>query len=200
MKAEDRAHLGGTNCVEISESRIRLAFLLIGVVVLVLGSLLIVTLCTGAYLGLFGSAPGTPGDLPWLMGGDLIGTLGIVFFGAIGIQIARRLCEVFGAVVILSADGFKDRRISPQLIPWAAILSVSDPWGGHGGRGFFVEVDPKFAATIQVSRASRLVATGNRLMGYRGFWVVTGSLKSLADGTLLDKMRERLNGRVQDGR
>jgi hypothetical protein len=178
------------NC-EIYESRVRLAILSIGCILLSLGGLFMFGATLGVCLGLLGTMKS--GDFPYLVFAMLMGVAAVVLFGSGSFQMVRRLLGASAPVVFLAEDGFTDVRVSATRIPWQAILSVKDPRGGKGSRGFVVEIEPKFAAKLALSFASRVVQLGNRLFGFKGVWVVTFTLKGVSAGTLFDAMRDRIN-------
>ncbi|THD43637.1 MAG: hypothetical protein E7774_12455 [Bradyrhizobium sp.] len=181
------------NDLEISESRVRLAIHVIGALAFCVLAAVMLALFVAPYLGLTRDPP-KPGGLPWLIVGVLISAFCIAFFGAIAVQVGRRLFGGSGPVVFLTETSFEDRRISPQRIPWTAIRSVSDPMGKDGGRSFYLDVDPSFAVTLPLrwDFLSRCARACNRLLGYRGLWIITMSLESPFNGTLFDVARERL--------
>jgi hypothetical protein len=180
-----------TKRLEVYESRIRLGLMSVAVIALFLGGVLMVGSTFGLLIGLLG--PMRSGDFPFVVIAMLLGLGGIVLSGSVGVQMLSRLFGAPTPVVFVTGDGFKDLRISTQWIPWSAISSLRDPYGGKGSRGFLIAVEPGYAAKLKLSFVSRFVQLGNRLLGYNGLWVVTVTLRRLPAGTLLETIRERMN-------
>jgi hypothetical protein len=175
----------------IYESRALLGLLSFGGIVLAFGGLLMFGATIGLFLGLLG--PMKPADAPYIAFGMLLAIAGVVLFGVGSCQMVQRLFGAPEPVVFLADDGFKDIRVSTEWIPWPKILSVKDPRGGNGSRGFSVEIDPEFATPLAMSLMSRLTLLGSRLFGDRGVWIMTATLKGVSGRELFDEMRGRLD-------
>jgi hypothetical protein len=190
MMVPSRAPLDD-NARIIYESRVLLGLLSVGCIILALAGLLMFGVTIGLFLGLLG--PMKPGDVPYIAFGMLLAVAGVVLFGVGSCQMVQRLFGATEPIVFLADDGFKDIRVCAEWIPWPRILSVKDPRGGSGLRGFSVEIDPEFAAHLALSFMSRLTLLGNRLFGDNGVWIMTFTLKGVSGSELLKAMRARLN-------
>jgi lipoprotein NlpI len=176
------------DCVEIYESRVRLGFLLAGGILLTVGALLMTGACIGLLLGFLGPPPTTVRQFVSPILALLIGIVGIIMFGLATIQAAGRLFSSHDPVLFLTRDGFKDARISSELIPWSTIQSVKD----YRGKGLVIDVDPQFVRKLRLGFAARFTRLANRPFGYQGLWVVTFPLENTSTRALLDIIRDRI--------
>jgi len=169
----------------------RLGFFSVAAVVMFLTAVLMLGSTLGVGFGLL-AGPLPSRDFPVVVVAILLAAAGVVLFGSTSVQMAQRLFGSSAPVVFMTENGFKDLRISSEWIPWQAILSVRDPRRGKGGRGFYIEVDRRFAAKLPLSFTSRFLQAASRPFGYNGLWVITVTLKASPDGTLFDTMRKRV--------
>jgi hypothetical protein len=185
--------LEANNCMEIYESRVRLGFFLIGGIVMTLSSLLTGGVCTGVLLGLLGRPLTTTREFISVGSTLLIGGVGVFFFGLITIQVAGRLFGPRTPVLFLTRDGFKDVRLSSELIPWSKILS-SDNYRNNGLR---LKIDREFIRTLRLSFPAQFGMTLSRLFGYHTLIIATLPLENMPTRKLLEIMRDRI-GRLNN--
>jgi hypothetical protein len=180
--------LKANDCLEVYESRGRLAFFLAGGVLLTLASLLMAGASIGYLLGFLGRASASAREIVSPIVTSLMGVVGIAIFGSAASQAACRLFSSRRPVILVAPDGFKDLRISAEWISWSTILSLKD----YRGKGIVVDVDPRFVGSLRLGLVTRFTRTANRLFGHRGLWVAAFPLENMSAQTLLDIMRERM--------
>jgi hypothetical protein len=185
--------LEANNCMEIYESRVRLGFFLVGGIVMTLSSLLTGGVCAGVLLGLLGRPLTTTREFISVGSTLLIGGVGAFFFGLITIQVAGRLFGPRTPVLFLTRDGFKDVRLSSELIPWSKILS-SDNYRNNGLR---LKIDREFIRTLRLSFPAQFGMTLSRLFGYHTLIIATLPLENMPTRKLLEIMRDRI-GRLNN--
>ncbi len=82
----------------------------------------------------------------------------------VALTCAYRLLTARGPVVVLvDASGFKDARLTPTVIPWSAIQSVS-PYIPHKSRnptGVALVIDPAFKRGLAIRLSAKLLAWAN---------------------------------------
>jgi hypothetical protein len=184
--------LEANNCIEIYESRVRLGFFLVGSIVMTLGSLFTGGVCAGVLLGLLGRPLTTTRE--FISSGSmlLIGGAGVFLFGLVTIQVAGRLFGPRTPVLFLTSDGFKDVRISSELIPWSKILSLDN----YRNKGLRLKIDRQFIRTLRL--IFQFGMTLSRLFGYRTLIIATLPLENMPTCKLLEMMRDRI-GRLGNG-
>lgn len=174
--------------LEIYESRVRLGFFLAGGLLATLAALFMTGACLGVLLGFLGPPPTMARQIVPPTLALLMGVVGIIMFGLISLQSADRLFGPRRPVLFLSPDGFKDTRISPDWIPWSAIMSAKD----YRDNGLFLDVDPRVVSRLRINFVNRFMRTANRLFGYRGLWVAAFPLENTSTRELLEIMRKRI--------
>jgi hypothetical protein len=119
----------------------------------------------------------------------LVGFAGMVFFGVVFAATVHRLLVLRGNVVILSPEGFHDRRLTTHMVPWHSIQEVSE-WGyrGNSASTIIIAIDPVFADSVRLTLYARLTHPLEKALGIRGLCVLTWSL-DITLGRLLTLMR-----------
>jgi hypothetical protein len=105
------------------------------------GYVVFALLSAGLVSGYFGG--GRAGD--WLAG--WAGLIVFPLFGALALYRLTRL----GAIVTVGPRGVRDRRVSPNWMPWAAMGGISV----YGTRALALHLDPAFEATMSLTRLAR---------------------------------------------
>lgn len=106
----------------------------------------------------------------------LVGYASMAFFGfclAIAIQ---RLLTQRGTVITISPDGLRDVRVSPDLIPWAAIQSLST-WQMQGQQVMVVAMKPGEEEKLTLTRIARMSRGANARLGADGLAVTAQGTK-----------------------
>ena len=171
----------------------RLGFFLISGIVMTLSSLLTGGVCAGVLLGLLGRPLTTTREFISLGSMLLIGGSGVTLFGSITIQIAGRLFGPRTPVLFLTRDGFKDVRLSSELIPWSKILSLDN----YRNNGLRLKIDRQFIWTLRLNFPVQFGMTLSRLFGYHTLIIATLPLENLPTRKLLEMMRDRI-GRLSN--
>lgn len=105
---------------------------------------------------------------------------GAAFFGLGGVLCLRNAFDR-RAILTISPAGIRDLRISPDFIPWNAILGLS--LSGLGRQQFFtLEMDPGAVKAIRLSRMARWSGPMNAKLGFSGLVLNPRGL----DGSLVD--------------
>jgi hypothetical protein len=150
-----------------------------------------------AVLGLVFASVG----VPWLGGSDAWAgaalVVGGVFLVAVGILMAAISWEVSrlrGPAIEMSAEGFRDRRLSEAIIPWDKMS-----WRlVFSGKSYSLQFDvaPEMRARIKLTWAHRWMSALNRLFGFPEYTVVTmgtGRSAGELDGMMRRFRNETLN-------
>ena len=120
----------------------------------------------------------------------VIGGAGVLFFGLGTIAWLWRQLGSRGAVLTISPEGIRDRRIAPDTIPWSAIRRIFT-WERSGQRILVLDVDPAVERTLHLSRIARWTRGANRKLGANGLCVATHGLEIGYD-ELFELVRQRL--------
>jgi hypothetical protein len=119
----------------------------------------------------------------------LVGFAGMVFFGVAFAATVHHLLVLRGNVVILSPEGFHDRRLTAHLIPWDAIQNISEwRYRGNSATTIILEIDPAFTDSLRLTLYPRLMRPLEQALRIRGLCVLTWSL-DVSHGRLLTLMR-----------
>jgi hypothetical protein len=167
---------------------VRLGFFFIGGIVMTLSALLTGGVCASVLLGLLGRPLTTTREFISVGSMLLIGGVGLFFFGLITIQVARRLFGPRTPVLFLTRDGFKDVRLSSELIPWSKILSLDN----YRNNGLRLNIDRQFTRTLRLSFPVQFGMTLSRLFGYHTLIIATLPLENMPTRKLLEIMRDRI--------
>src|ERR1043166_506969 len=106
---------------------------------------------------------------------EFVGYAGAALFGLATAIGAWRLVADRGAVLTLTEDGIRDRRISADAIPWRAIAGIST-WQYRRQRIMVLAVDPAAEAQLRLTRTARWSRGPNRALGIDGLCVATVGL------------------------
>lgn len=119
----------------------------------------------------------------------LVGIACTLFFGIFFAAIVHRIVVLRGNVIILSPEGFHDRRLTTHLVPWQSIQEVSE-WGyrGNSASTIVLAIDPAFTDSLPLTLYTRLTHPLEKALGIRGLCVLTWSL-DIPHGRLLTLMR-----------
>jgi hypothetical protein len=104
---------------------------------------------------------------------------GVIFFGtALPIFGYRFLFRAGDVVVTVDDTGFRDSRISPDVIPWRAVKDVIEFRSPKLGTllGFFLKLDEAETASLRVNWGIKLETILNAALGFRGYSVSMGAL------------------------
>ncbi len=175
------------NRFELRESQDRLLSFAIRLSVMSVAGLLVLGL--GAWAWSRSAIPVKHFELVVMIAGAVLVSASFVVLGWFAVSMMRRLSGTSSPVVLVTKDGFKDVRISSQLIPWRAILKLR-ALSLEGG--IFIVVDTSFAATIPLTFAAHIQRAVNLLVGRRGLWVTTATLETPLASALFEEMGERL--------
>ena len=138
--------------------------------------LLMLALCTCIALGWFPHKPGAVAHL-------IIGPAGIVLFAVAIWKLIRIFLSPRAPVIIVSRHGIRDSRTSYGLIPWHGVEAIS-LWQTRAAKNVLLKLDPATSARLFTTRAQRLLATSNRLLGGDGIMIGTTGLTMQTDELL----------------
>lgn len=111
--------------------------------------------------------PGSPAGLSTASFGYFMGWLGVAFFGLCTIAMLSQFFRSSGPVIVLSPEGFYDRRLAPQTIPWPAIQRVGT-WTFNRQKVLTFDIDPEFERTLDLRRMVRATRAANSRLGVDG--------------------------------
>lgn len=104
------------------------------------------------------------------------GWVGLVFFGLCAAMILQRWLTLRGPVVTVSPEGFRDKRISADVIPWSSISQVST-WSAFDQSVLVLKVDPAVEAKLALTRIAKMTLGPNKSLGADGLSVTAQGLK-----------------------
>jgi hypothetical protein len=101
----------------------------------------------------------------------------VVFVGVALASLYRLLTARGQAVVLIDATGFQDTRLTPTVIPWSAIRSVSPyiPYKSRKATGVSLAIDPSFKPGLSIRLGAKLFRWANLSFG-SNFVVDLGTL------------------------
>lgn len=109
--------------------------------------------------------------------GGIVVALAVIFIAVL----LKRLVAEKGVILTIGPDGFTDRRLCEQTIPWNAIKGVST-WQSRGQKLLVLDVSPEFEASLPLSAYRRAVISVNRAFGVKGIAISPYGVKaSLTD-------------------
>ena len=111
---------------------------------------------------------------------ELVGYVGVGFFGLCTVLIFWRAATLRGTVVTLTPQGISDIRVAPETIPWRAIRSIST-WRSNGQKIMVLDVDPQTEAGLSLSRIARWSRGANRKLGADGLCVIAQGISANYD-------------------
>jgi hypothetical protein len=100
----------------------------------------------------------------------------LIFFTVIALGRIRNAIRLRGVVVTVGRNGILDRRISEKLIPWPAVIEVTEMWLWR--RFLVLKLDPSYERNWPKHFDALFIKTGNRLFGWNGYLVTTEGLKA----------------------
>jgi hypothetical protein len=116
---------------------------------------------------------------------------GVWFFGA-GLIVALINLLLSGkAVVLISTDGFRDKRLFRGIIPWDAIIEVSLYKPQSRVLGVHLTLDPKFVPELHYNRLPGLRRFSDKLLTKTGL-IITALELNTDDETLLAAIEAHL--------
>jgi hypothetical protein len=140
----------------------------IRVIALALGSL-------GATLALIFVWPMVPFVTPGSFH-QFLGWTGALLFGAYFLSFASALLDMSQPVVTIAPEGFRDRRIAPEVIAWSSVEKLS-VWDSPGTTvAFVVTISDAEWRRLSVTLKARWDRFSARLVRLDGLWVVTNDL------------------------
>jgi hypothetical protein len=118
---------------------------------------------------------------------QMVGYLGVVFFGGCTVLLLYRAVTARGPVITLTREGIRDTRVAAELIPWSAIHNIST-WQYRHARVMVLAVDPAIEAGLLLTRVARWTRAANRTLGADGLCVSAQGLKIGFDELLATSM------------
>lgn len=103
------------------------------------------------------------------------GLVGLGFFGFCTLMIARRF--VFGgrAVVTITPEGIRDRRVAAEIIPWTDIRGIAT-WTQEGVTVLVLDVGEAVESRLTLTKAATWSRDFNRQVGADGLCIATTGL------------------------
>jgi hypothetical protein len=111
---------------------------------------------------------------PWSRGW-LAGWACLIFFPICAV-LGLRQALTSGPVVTVGPRGIRDTRLSPDWIPWTAIVGISET-SVRGTHFLKLRIDPAFEATMSLTALARLGRRGNAALGHGGYAIAAVGLK-----------------------
>jgi hypothetical protein len=108
--------------------------------------------------------------------GQIVGVLGMAFFGLLTIIGIWRALTLSGPVVTLSPRGIRDIRLSGVPVPWSAVRSVST-WSAYNQPAIVLDVDPAYERTLELTTLARVTRPLNAAVGADGLCIASQGLK-----------------------
>jgi hypothetical protein len=138
--------------------------------------LLMLVLCASIALGWLPHKAGRTAHL-------YIGYGGIILFVVAIWKSIRIFMSPRAPVIIVSHRGIRDSRTSYGLIPWHSVAAIS-AWKTRTNKNVLLKLHPGAAAQFFTTRAQRLLAASNKLLGGDGIMIGTTALTMDTDGLL----------------
>lgn len=113
----------------------------------------------------------------------LIGYVSIAFFGLCALIGMWRLLTLRGPVILISPAGFRDVRVTHDVVPWPAVQSVQT-WSHSGQRIMIVALKPGEEAKLKLTRIARMSRGANARLGADGL-AVTALGAKISHDTLI---------------
>ncbi len=108
---------------------------------------------------------------------ELVGYVGVGFFGLCTVLIFWRTATLRGTVVKMTPQGISDVRVAPETIPWRAIRDIST-WQSQGQEIMVLDVEPQTEASLSLSRIARWTRKANKALGADGLCVVAQGISA----------------------
>jgi hypothetical protein len=152
-----------------------------------IGLCLLAVIMTGiSAMVAFGTIAVDPGSFE-----QAAGWLGTLFFGAALLTGLRRIATAKRADISLSEDGFHDRRVTANPVPWDAIEGVST-WSMSGQKIMVLSLSPEAEAKARPTWGARMARGANAMLGADGLCISATGM-SISHDDLVDAVLERLD-------
>lgn len=106
----------------------------------------------------------------------LIGWLSIAVFGLFGAIALWRLLMQRGPVITFSPEGFRDIRVTHDIVPWTAIADL-DTWRMSGQQVMIVGLKPDEEQKLRLTAIARMSRGANARLGADGLAVTAQGTK-----------------------
>lgn len=106
----------------------------------------------------------------------VIGWFSVVFFGWIALIAAQRMIWTRTPVITISPEGIRDIRVSPDLIPWTAIRSITT-WQLQGTAIMVLGLASGEEEKLRLSAITRMTRRANAALGADGLSIATQGTK-----------------------
>lgn len=170
---------------EIKGSRVTLALLVLGGLVMTAGSIWVLTLSQGS------------GATVRSVKAMMAGYVGAPFFGLCTLVALYRLLTAGRTVVTVTSTGITDTRVAAGEIPWAAVDRVGT-WVYRGQKVVVLKVPAAVEDGLGLTRIARMTRRANASLGADGLCITAQGLKTSFQG-LYDTIAARVE-QAQGGR
>lgn len=106
----------------------------------------------------------------------VVGVVGALFFGWCGVMWVRRALTHRGAVVTISAEGFRDVRVARETVPWSDVLEIGT-WSSSGQQVMVLRVPDEVWDRLTLSAIARTSRRANRALGADGLAITAQGLR-----------------------
>jgi len=107
---------------------------------------------------------------------EFAGYVGSIFFGlATGIALWQMIGQR-GAVITISPEGIRDRRVAAEIVPWLAVRGIST-WQYRGQKVMVLAIDPVVESGLTLTPIARWSRSANRALGADGLCITAQGLK-----------------------
>ena len=113
----------------------------------------------------------------------IIGSLSILFFGAMTCLIVWRLLTQRGPVITLTPQGFHDIRVTKSAVPWSAVDAIGT-WSSQGQASVIVRLKPGEEQKLELTTIARMTRKANAALGADGLAVTAQGTKISHDALL----------------
>ncbi|MBN9267471.1 MAG: hypothetical protein J0I75_23445 [Hyphomicrobium sp.] len=108
--------------------------------------------------------------------GEVVGGLGVAFFGFVALVALWRLLALRGPIVTVSPRGVRDMRLTREIVPWSAIHGIST-WSAYNQPAIVLAVDPAYERALKLTTMARLTRPLNTAVGADGLCIASQGLK-----------------------
>ena len=113
----------------------------------------------------------------------LVGWITLIVFGLFGAIAAAQFFADATAMLTISPEGFHDRRMTDEMVPWSAVRSV-DAFRMSGQKMVLAAIHPEAEAGLSLKRVARAMRETNARLGADGLVVSTQGLKTTHEEVL----------------
>lgn len=106
----------------------------------------------------------------------VVGAVGALFFGWCGVVWVRRALTHRGAVVTVSAEGFRDVRVARETVPWSDVLDIGT-WSSSGQDVMVLRVPDEVWDRLTLTAIARSSRRANRALGADGLAITAQGLR-----------------------